>query len=852
MSLKEYNKKRDFSKTSEPKGNERLVKSAKQNLDDSKKTNRSKANKKDKRKLFVIQYHLARREHYDVRFELNGVLISFAVPKGPSFNIKDKRLAVKVEDHPMEYANFEGVIPKGEYGGGIVMLWDKGEYNALEDFKTGLKKGTLKFEVFAERIKGKWTLIKLKNGLNGDNWLLIKEKDEYAKTTSGISKFTKSIKSGLTSKQIENKESVKLVKNPFNKVEPKLAKLVTSFPNDKDYIYEIKFDGYRIITFIENGRVTLKTRNNVDFTHKFPEIVKSLEDFSNKKSMVLDGEMIVQDEQGLSNFGMLQSYLKNKDKYSIIYMVFDLISYEGKDLRNLQLLQRKDKLEKLFEYAPLNIQYSEHINNYGQEMFENACNIGLEGVIAKKKNSVYNGKRDDDWLKIKCYRRQEFVIGGYVISSKKEHGISALLLGVYENNNLIYMGKTGTGINSENAKELKEKFKNLIVENSPFKNLGKSKEQVVFFKPKLIAEVQFAEVTKDGNLRQASFKGLREDKKAKEVVLEDGNIFKNTNSKYITEKTKANLKEIENKNIKQTKNKKNKIYVRKIKKSESDIEVKVSNITITSPDKIVFKKDKIRKIDIINYYEKVSKRMLKYVSNRLLSVVRCHEGLDCFYKKHPNFKSEYLKIKKIKKENKSEDYFYINSKEGIILEAQLGTIEFHIWGSKVDNINKPDLMVFDLDPDEKLDIEKVREGVKDLKSILNQLKLKSFLKTSGGKGYHVVVPFNCKVGFEKFKAFSEKIASIMVEKWPMKYTMNIRKENRKGKILIDYFRNGKGATSVAPYSLRARDGAKVSMPISWKELDKILPNEITISMALKRIKKNDPWKNFFNINQEIK
>jgi len=280
--------------------------------------------------------------------------------------------------------------------------------------------------------------------------------------------------------------------------------------------------------------------------------------------------------------------------------------------------------------------------------------------------------------------------------------------------------------------------------------------------------------------------------------------------------------------------------------------VKVSNITITSPDKIVFKKDKIRKIDIINYYEKVSKRMLKYVSNRLLSVVRCHEGLDCFYKKHPNFKSEYLKIKKIKKENKSEDYFYINSKEGIILEAQLGTIEFHIWGSKVDNINKPDLMVFDLDPDEKLDIEKVREGVKDLKSILNQLKLKSFLKTSGGKGYHVVVPFNCKVGFEKFKAFSEKIASIMVEKWPMKYTMNIRKENRKGKILIDYFRNGKGATSVAPYSLRARDGAKVSMPISWKELDKILPNEITISMALKRIKKNDPWKNFFNINQEIK
>lgn len=866
MSLKEYQKKRNFSKTSEPKGNKKLIskkvkeknlnreklsqvdedlKKSNKNLLKNSKNNKKVENDKKNKKLFVIQYHLARREHYDLRLEYNGVLISFAVPKGPSYNVKDKRLAVKVEDHPIEYADFEGVIPKGEYGGGIVMLWDKGKYIEVEDFKTGLKKGVLKFEVFGERIKGKWTLIKLKNE-EDDNWLLIKEKDEYSKNSSGISKFTKSIKSGLTSKQIENKEKKKVIKNPFEKLEPKLAKLITSFPTTNDYIYEIKFDGYRIIAFIENGKVTLKTRNNIDYTNKFPEIVESLEEFFFDKSMVLDGEMIVQDAKGRSDFGLLQNHMKNDNKNQLIYMIFDLISLNGEDLKDTLLINRKEKLEVLLKNSPTNLQYTEHIEKNGKNMFENACKIGLEGVILKKKNSHYNGKRDDDWLKIKCYRRQEFVIGGYTLSSKKEHGIGALLLGVYENGEFIFMGKAGTGINSENANILKKKFKNLEIKTSPFLNFKQSKEKTIFLKPKLIAEVQYAEITKENNLRQASFKGLRGDKEAEDVVLEEIDKNKSKEEKVENENLKNKVKNDKQKQRKKEK----KVSDEKVLKKEKEKDIKICGVKISNPEKIVFKKDKIKKINIINYYEKVSKRMLPFVENRLLSVVRCHEGLECFYKKHPNFKSPYIKTKKVS--NEKENYFFIFSKEGLILEAQLGTIEFHTWGSTVNNLNKPDIMVFDLDPDEKLDIKKVREGVKDLKKILDSLKLKSFLKTSGGKGYHIVIPFKPSVNFEKFKEFSEKIANLMEEKWPEKYTTNIRKENRKGKILIDYFRNGKGATSVAPYSIRARDGAKVSMPISFRELDKIKPNEIDIYNAIVRIKKGNPWKNFFNVNQEIK
>lgn len=785
MSLKEYKEKRNFNKTSEPSGEKKKVGGKKEKV---------------KELIFCVQYHEASTKHYDFRLEFNGALLSFAVPKGPSFNPKDKRLAVKVEDHPIDYATFEGVIPKGEYGGGVVMLWDIGTFIPLNSFKTGLKKGALKFELFGEKLKGKWTLIKLKNEKKQENWLLIKENDKFIKTTSGISKLNKSVKSGLKIGEIKEKRE-KGNKIPFKKVDVKLAKLVTKLENEKEYLYEIKYDGYRIVAFVESGKAKLLTRNNLDYTSKFKNVAKKLEEFFKSKNVVLDGEMVVLDKKGRSNFQMLQNHLNSNTNIEPVFMAFDILFLNGEDLREEALINRKQILENNLKNAPSLIQYSSHILYKGNELFKEAEKLGLEGIIGKKINSKYNNKRDDDWIKLKCYKRQEFVIGGFIKTNKKDHGIGALLLGYYENNKLLFIGKAGTGINQDNAKVLHKNFKNLILKNSPFYNFDKESNDIVYLKPKLICEIQYAEITSDNLLRQASFKGLRADKSSKNVVLEE-------------------------------------------KK-----EVKVLGVKISNPNKIVFEKENIRKIDIINYYKLVGEKMLKYIENRLLSVVRCTEK-ECFYKKHPNYKSEYIKTKKVKGEVESEEYFYINSLEGLILEAQNGTIEFHPWGSLVQNLNNPNVLVFDLDPDENLTLDKVREGVKDLKKLLDNLKLKSFLKTSGNKGYHIIVPFNNKITFEKLKEYSKKIAESLEEMYPDKYTTNMRKENRKGKIFIDYFRNGKGSTSVAPYSVRKK-GGKVSMPIKYSELYKFKPNHFDIFNAVEKIKKTDPWKDFFNINQNL-
>ncbi len=787
--LEEYNKKRDFDKTDEPSG----------------KVKR----KQTKKLIFAIQYHLARREHYDFRLEYEGVLLSWAVPKGPSFNPKDKRLAIKVEDHPLDYADFEGTIPKGEYGGGTVMLWDEGFYLPLNDFKKGLKQGSLKFEVFGQRIKGKWSLVKIQSEKEQDAWLLIKENDEFKINSSGIATFKTSVKSGLNSEQISAGKKNK-GKLPFSSAKPQLAKLSTKVPKG-DWIFEIKFDGYRILSYLENGSIKMMTRNNHDYSSKFEQVANSLTNHFKNENLVLDGEIVVVDENGKTDFQALQNSIKHGSQ-PLTYIIFDILAKNDEDLRSLPLLKRKQILSKLLINAPENLVFSQQVKGNGEKCFEFAKQNGLEGIIAKRENSTYNGERSDDWLKIKCYHSQEFVIGGYTISEKKAKQISSLLLGYYDNNNLIYIGRTGTGMTQQEIKDLISKFYKLKRKNSPFFNKidKKANEQIIFLTPKLVAQIQYAEITKESQLRQASYKGLRIDKEANQVVLED------------TEKAKNNSKDIS-----------------------------IDGIEISNPDKIVFKKDKISKLQVIQYYEKISKKMLPYMTNRILTVVRCHGGIDnCFYKKHPIAKNKFIKVIDIKNsEGEKDEYFYIDSKQGLLFEAQQGTIEFHVWGSQVKTLEKPDMMVFDFDPDEKLDLKQLRQGVKDLKKILDKLNLKSFLKTSGGKGYHVVVPFLPKVDWDSFYNFAKTVATLLEEKYPEKYTTNIRKANRKNKIFIDWVRNGRGATSVAPYSIRARNGASVSCPISWKELDTIAPNQLTIEEVLKR--KGNPWKNFFSCKQEL-
>ncbi len=731
MTLKKYIEKRNFDKTSEPQ----------------------KSGDSHKKPIFVIQHHHSRREHYDFRLEYGGVLLSWAVPKGMPKSTKDKRLAVKVEDHPISYAKFKGTIPKGEYGAGVVEIFDSGIYEQKQSFKSGLKNGVLKFTLKGEKFSGDYALVRTKLDEKQDNWLLIKEKNQ---------------------------------KNPFNSVNVELAKLLQEIPkNDEDYAYEVKFDGYRIVAFIENGKVVLKTRNNLDFTSKFNSIANSLQSFFKNTNVVLDGEIVVFDEKGRSDFELLHRYLKGED-FTPFYAVFDILAKDGEDLRGEKYTERKNILEKILKNSPENIMYVNYVVGNGKMCFEYAQKNNLEGLIGKHLNSTYEGERNGDWIKIKCKKLDEFVVGGYTLSQKSHKEIGALLVGKFKNGRLEYFGKVGSGFDSKDKKIFENLFKNIERKTSPFLNY--SPKNTVFLSPKVIIMVEYSEYTDDDLLRHPSFKGLRADKEIEDVKVED---------------------------------------------------------SVKNGDKVYYPKEKITKQDVYDYYKKVGEKLLLYSKNRFLSVIRCPDGIkgQCFFQKHIDDVYEGIDTKK--------QYFYLKNACGIGNLVSLGTLEFHICCYDCGDIQHPDTIVFDLDPGDNVNLSKVRQCAKRLKKILEQLELASFLKTSGGKGYHIVVPLESGVTWTKFEKFCKDVAMLMESKWPDDYTTSIRKEDRHGKIFIDYLRNKKGQTSVAPYSLRARDGASISAPILWSELDKIAPNQITIKNIDERLDK-DVWKNYFKVKSKQK
>lgn len=801
--LNEYKIKRNFARTLEPAGKEET---AGESL------------------RFVVQHHLARRDHYDFRLEWSGVLLSWAVPKGPSYNTRDKRLAVQVEDHPLEYRHFEGTIPQGEYGGGVVMIWDEGYWEPYGNVEDGLRDGMLKFVLQGRRLKGKWALVRLKGkpGEKKDNWLLLKEKDEYAQAADGISEFSTSIRTGRTMTEIEAGQEEQIIRNPFSTTGVQLAKFVSTVPEGEDWLYELKYDGYRILAYIEGGSVRLISRNGKDYTRQFQSAAEALSAWACGRAMVLDGEMTVTDEAGKTDFQALQNYLRNPRTSNLTYIIFDLLALDGEDLREQSLLDRKGKLEELLKEAPPILYYSRHIRGKGRESLAAACAAGLEGIIGKRPGSSYSGTRNADWVKLKCGRRQELVIGGYTLSAQKTSGISSLLLGVYEGEDLVYAGRAGTGFSEAGREKLAEKFQSLKRSESPFKTPPKprSKEKITWLEPELAAEIQFTEWTGENLLRQASFKGLRTDINPKDIrrsplTKEEGETAMGAN----------------------------------------DGRIIIEGIKISNPDKVIFASPEITKGDVVRYYAQVAQRMLPFLNRRILSIVRCPKGIaqSCFYKKHPGPGSkEVVTISVAGSDGETDDYFYIESPAGLISEAQMGTLEFHIWGSRVDELEKPDIMVFDLDPDEGMDLSRVRLGVRDMKEILDELSLKGYLKTSGGKGYHVVVPLKPAVSWDVFNDFAKRVAQVMEQKWPDRYTSNVRKAKRAGKIFIDWIRNGRGATSIAPYSLRAREGAGVSMPIAWEELDKVAPDGVNMAEALRRISGVDPWQDFFRNEQQLR
>ena len=808
--LEIYNKKRNFGKTGEPEG---------------------KPAAQEKNLRFVIQHHIARRDHYDFRLEWEGALLSWAVPKGPSYNTRDKRLAIRVEDHPLEYRNFEGTIPKGEYGGGVVMLWDEGYYLPQGDVGEGLHSGMLKFSLDGRRLRGNWALIRLKAkaGDTKENWLLLKEKDGYIKATDGIAEFTTSVRTGRTFMEIESGEEGKFTKNPFSSTGVQLAKLAGTVPDSEGWLYELKYDGYRILSYIEDNHALLQTRNGSDYSQRFQSVASSLLDWASGRAMVLDGEMVITDASGKTDFQALQSYMKNPDAQNLTYIIFDLLALDGADLRKHPLINRKKMLEALMTDAPENLTYSKHVAGYGKESFTAACRMGMEGIVGKKADSLYTGTRNGDWIKLKCDSRQEFVIGGYTLSGKKACGISSLLLGVYQDETLIYAGRVGTGFSESVKKELEKRFNDIKKNSSPFRSAPKPRpdEKITWLEPRLVAEIKYAEWTQDHLIRQASFKGLRMDKPPKEVRKEKAED--------------AISPEALSADMEKPKTTKNSLVIQGIK--------------ITHPEKILFYEPEITKEDVIRYYEKVAERMMPYVSHRILSIVRCPKGISetCFYKKHPGRNSKSIVTIPVRnEEGETEDYFYIESVSGLIAEAQMGTLEFHPWGSRIDELEKPDIMVFDLDPDAGMDLSSVRQGVRDLQGILAELSLVTYLKTSGGKGYHIVVPFKPAASWHAFHDFARRIAEVMEQKWPERYTSNVRKAKRTNKIFIDWIRNGRGATSIAPYSIRARKGAKVSMPIAWEELDAVAPGGVDMADALIRIARDDPWKGFYQTNQVLK
>jgi len=811
VELNEYNQKRNFATTLEPEG---ITEVAQEGL------------------RYVVQHHLARGDHYDFRLEWDGALLSWAVPKGPSYNTRDKRLAVRVEEHPLEYRHFEGTIPKGQYGGGVVMLWDEGYWEPKGDVEDGLRDGMLKFVLKGKRLKGKWALVRLKAkaGEKQANWLLLKEKDEYVKTDALISEFTTSITTGRSMMEIEKGEDEKITSNPFSSTGVQLAQLVDTPPKGEDWLYEMKYDGYRILAYIEDNSVRLITRNGKDYTARFQDVATSLVEWAGGKVMILDGEMAITDAAGKTDFQALQSYLKNPHTKNLTYMVFDLLALEGADFRGHRLIDRKDTLEALLKEAPINLQYSRHVRGNGQESFRAACEGGMEGIVGKKAESVYSGVRNGDWIKLKCDTRQEFVIGGYTLTDKKTSGVSSLLLGVYAGGELVYAGRAGTGLSEADMKELEGKFAGIKRIKPAFQLAPKprSKEKITWLEPELVAEIKFAEWTVDNLLRQASFKGLRTDKNPRDIKKEK--VEEEIQPLLATQETKSIME-------------------------ANTHGIIIGGIKISHPDKVIFADPEITKVEVIRYYSQVAERMLPYVSHRVLSIVRCPKGISqtCFYKKHPGPGSKGIVTLPIStSDGELEDYFYIENTSGLIAEAQMGTLEFHTWGSRVDNLEKPDLMVFDLDPDEGMELSRVRQGVRDVQNILAELSLNSFLKTSGGKGYHVVVPLKPAVAWEEFHNFARRVAEVMEQKWPDRYTSNVRKAKRTNKIFIDWIRNGRGATSIAPYSLRARKGAAVSMPISWAELDTVAPDGVNMAEALRRIGGNDPWQDFFRNNQQLK
>ncbi len=863
MALELYRKKRNFKNTPEPAG----------------RTIRRRAGDL----AFVIQKHAASHLHYDFRLELNGVLLSWAVPKGPSLDPNDKRLAMHVEDHPIEYGGFEGVIPPRQYGSGTVLLWDRGTWIPKDDPEEGYRKGKLKFTLEGEKLHGGWTLVKShggKYGKDGNAWLLIKEDDDYAqpaREASVVEEHPLSVASGRSLEEIaadkdrlwhSNKtvaENVRegavarraqkgdaaaqagKVRGAQRKslpefVEPQLATLVSEAPTGGDWIHEMKLDGYRILARIEAGEARLYSRNGKEWTSRFPDIAKAAARLP-VDSAWLDGEVVVLRPDGRSSFQALQNALSGAAE-EMYYYVFDVPYADGYDLRKATLLDRKNLLRTVVGRAPDPLRYSEHAQVPGATYYEEACKLDLEGIICKRADAPYQGGRGRSWVKVKCEMRQEFVIGGFTDPEGARTGFGALLLGVQESGKLRYCGKVGTGFNEATLKTVKKELDTRLQDRPSFANppRGAEARRAHWVKPELVAEVRFTEWTNDGTLRHPSFQGLREDKKPSEIVRERAADAAKPQDSTAAEAGKA-----------RTPSAKKRAAVAAAEEA-GDV---VAGIALTNAKKVLYPEDGITKHDLACYYDAVAEWILPHLENRPLTLVRCPNGWDkqCFYQKNADdtVDAAIERVRVTTSEGPAR-YMMANSLAALVALVQMGALELHPWGSRRPRLGCPDRIIFDFDPDDDLGWKEIVDAVNVIKTLLAEIGLTGYLKTTGGKGLHVVVPVKPRLGWDDVKGFSKSVAELMVRAFPDRYTDKVSKSRRRGKIFIDYLRNGEGATAISAYAVRGRAHAPVAVPVAWEELAEDIRfghfNIRNVPQRLKRMKK-DPWAGFFENAQTV-
>ncbi len=891
--LQEYKRKRDFNKTPEPEG---------------------KVQSSPEGHLFIIQKHAATRLHYDFRIEMNGTLKSWAVPKGPSLDPADKRLAVHVEDHPIEYGSFEGLIPKGEYGGGTVMLWDRGWWEPIGDAEKGYEKGHFKFRLHGEKLQGAWALVQLhgERSEEGKNWLLVKEKDETARPASEYditAELTASVKTSRSMEEIakaqdkvwtdagevkgkEAEEKLKNQKQPkitrkraakaekkseetkpaINPaalhgarkgtqpefIQPELATLVKEVPEGANWLHEVKFDGYRLLAIVKSGTVRLVTRNNNDWTARFAPIARAVEGMGIDEA-IFDGEIVVLNEKGISDFQKLQNNVKSGAKHPLHYFIFDMPWFGGYDLTACTLVERKALLRQVLQSAPDSIRISEHIEGGGDIVFENATKLNLEGIVSKRMDSTYEQRRSKAWLKIKCNQRQEFIIVGYTDPSGSRTHFGALLLGYYdEHMRLIYCGRVGTGFSDQTLTQVHKRLKPLEEKQPPVVNAPRGAEArgVHWLRPEVLCEVTFSEWTGDGQLRHPSFQGLREDKVPEQVQLEVQQIT--PSDEEVTEKIEqastAQAQDIPMGNEREEPPPRKSTPRKRGKKEDDPV---VGGVRISNPDRIIYPGQGVTKLALAQYYDAVADLILPYIIKRPISVVRCPQGVGekCFYQRHVGETlPEPIRGVPIMTSEGEKSYIVIDDKKGLMSLIQFGVLEIHPWGCLEDDVEHPDYIVFDLDPAPDVAWDRMVAAALDLRRRLREAGLESYVKTSGGKGLHIVVPFERGPSWDEAKEFSRVIASAMVHDHPNDFIATMSKARRTGKIFIDFFRNSRTATSVAPYSTRARAGAPVSLPISWEDLKKgIAPDQFNIENAAQRLakQKKDPWKDFFAHDQSL-